>query len=277
MREACRLRARVPVVVYGGISHKGIANACAEQQVRRVGAALQVEWYRVDMADIEALREMAQAAFAMKHAARERALPKSRTTIRFCANAVRSIHRGDFATAATLLADAQGLLREMHDDLRDHLDIYYAGFVADAQKEFAEASVTAAIVQGQPLPTPATLGVELAPYLNGLGEAVGELRRHTLDELRHGNLAACEPLLGAMDDFFALIVSLDYPDAITNNLRRTADVTRGILEKTRGDLTAAVVQAEVSAQQAHLSEQIARLSTQLAQLAPQADAESTSA
>ena len=132
--------------------------------------------------------------------------------------------------------------------LSDHPDILYAGFVHDAQKEFAEASVTIALVQGEELPSPEALGVEYAAYLNGLGEAVGELRRYLLDSLRGGDMARCERLLGVMDDLYSLMVTIDYPDALTGGLRRTTDVTRGILEKTRGDLTLAARQADLERQ-----------------------------
>lgn len=209
------------------------------------------------MTDMEAISRAAQAALATKHEARERALPKSRATIRLCANAIRSVHRGEFATAESLLDEARGLLDDMSADLRGHPDIYYAGFLEDAQKEYAEARVTLAVVRGQPIPTPDGIAVEWASYLNGLGEAIGELRRHTLDELRRGHFAACEALLSAMDEMFGLLTSLDFPDAITHSLRRTTDSARGIIEKTRGDLTTAAVQVQ-------LGEQLARLSAQLA-------------
>lgn len=217
------------------------------------------------MADLESLSQAAQAAFATTHQAREQALPKSRATIRCCANAIRAIHREDFATAQTLLDEARGLLTAMRSDLQDHPAIYFAGFVEDAQKEFAEAAVTLALVQQHPLPTPAVLGVEWAPFLNGMGEAVGELRRHTLDALRHGDLAAGEAYLHEMDDIFGVLTSLDFPDAITNNLRRTADVARSIIEKTRGDLTAAVVQANLGDQMQRLAQQLGSSQTATAQ------------
>jgi translin len=209
------------------------------------------------MADLEALSQAAQTALALKHAARERALPKSRAAIRLCANAIRAVHRTDFAQAHALLGEARTLLAEMQSDLRDHPDILFAGFVEDAQKEFAEANVTAAIVQGQPLPAPDDLGITWAPYLNGLGEAIGELRRHTLDLLRLGRFAQCEALLSAMDDMFAVLTSLDFPDAITNNLRRTTDAARGIIEKTRGDLTTAALQAQLGAQLDRVAQRLA--------------------
>lgn len=209
------------------------------------------------MADLEALSRAAQAALAQKHAARERALPKSRSAIRLCANTIRAIHRGEFAQAQTLLAEAQRLLGEMQVDLRDYPDIYFAGFVEDAQKEYAEAAITAALVRDLPLPAPETLGVEWAPYLNGMGEAIGELRRHVLDLLRQGRFAECEAALVGMDEVFGVLTALDFPDAITNNLRRTTDSARGIIEKTRGDLTTAALQAQLGAQLAEVAARLA--------------------
>ncbi len=194
---------------------------------------------------IDAIGRQALQYFSLKHAARERALPKSRSAIRFCANSIRATHRQEFATAMELRTQAATLIQEMATDLHDHPDIYYAGFVQDAQKEFAEASTFAALVQSQPLPTPDELTVGYAAYLNGLAEAVGELRRYLLDGLRRGNVDNCEVFLGAMDDIYALLITVDFPDAITAGLRRTTDATRGILEKTRGDLTAAVIQAQL--------------------------------
>ena len=212
------------------------------------------------MADLDALSQAAQAALTLKHAARERALPKSRAAIRLCANAIRAIHRAEFAQASALLDEAHTLLGEMSADLRDYPDIYFAGFLEDAQKEFAEAGVTAALVQGHALPTPEALGVEWAPYLNGMGEAIGEMRRHVLDMLRQGRFAECEAALAGMDEVFAVLTSLDFPDAITKNLRRTTDSARGIIEKTRGDLTTAALQAQLGAQLAQVAARLAELS-----------------
>ncbi len=198
------------------------------------------------MSDLQAIGRAAQEYLATKFAARERALPKSRAAIRLCANAIRAAHRGEFDQSTKLLTEAGGLLRDMALDLREHQDIFYAGFVADAQKEYTEAALTSALMQRQPPPTPETLGVEWAPYLNGLGEAVGELRRYILDRMRQGRLAGCEELLADMDEIYSQLITMDYPDAITGNLRRTTDAVRGILEKTRGDLTLAVSQERLN-------------------------------
>jgi translin len=194
---------------------------------------------------IDSIGQEAQQYLGLKHAARERALPKSRAAIRSCANSIRATHRQEFAAASQLLQQAATLLGEMAEDLRDHQDIFYAGFVQDAQKEYAEAATFTALTQNRALPLAPELSIDWAPYLNGLGEAVGELRRYVLDQLRQSNYETCELLLRHMDDIYALLTTIDYPDAITGGLRRTTDATRGILEKTRGDLTIAVGQAQL--------------------------------
>ena len=194
------------------------------------------------------LDQVGQAAIehlTLKHAARERALPRSRAAIRCCANSIRATHRQEFHTAGELMSQAAALLTEMRLDLLDHQDIFYAGFVQDAQKEYAEATTFAALVQHTLLPTPEELAIGYATYLNGLAEAVGELRRYLLDQLRRGNSEQCERYLSSMDDIYAVLITVDFPDAITAGLRRTTDATRGILEKTRGDLTSAVTQAQL--------------------------------
>lgn len=183
-----------------------------------------------------------RADFEAKNAAREIALPLCREAIRNSANAIRAVHRNEFAQAEALIAKAGDALATAKSSLAAHADIYYAGFVHDAQKEYAEASITLALIAGRMMPTPATLDVEQAAFLNGMGEAVGELRRHLLDTLRAGDVEQCEIWLTAMDEMYSVLVTIDYPDAMTGGLRRTTDSVRGILEKTRGDLTLSVQQ-----------------------------------
>ena len=132
------------------------------------------------------------------------------------------------------------------DAVRDHPEIRFAGYLQDAQKEFVEAKITEAVVSGAThAPTPEELAVEDAPYLNGMAEAIGEARRHTLDLLRHGRIVDGEAVLSAMDDMYAVLVTMDYPDAITGNLRRSTDVARSLIEKTRGDLSVARVSQDL--------------------------------
>ncbi len=179
--------------------------------------------------------------FAEKNAAREKALAASRTLIRLSANSIRAVHRGEFGRAAAMLDDARAVRDEAVAALRGHADIYHAGFLHDAQKEYAEARTTLALLTGGAIPSPEELGVEYPAYLNGIAEAVGELRRMVLDLLRSGRFEGCEDLLQAMDDIYSVLVTIDFPDAMTGGLRRTTDQTRGILEKTRGDLTMAAM------------------------------------
>ncbi len=138
--------------------------------------------------------------------------------------------------------EAGDLLMATQDALADHPDILYAGFVGDASKEYAEARLTAALAAGEPLPLPAEIGVRAAPYLNGLGEAVGEMRRRMLDLLRAGDLEGAEAALEAMDTIHELLADLDYPDGMTGGLRRTTDVARALIERSRSDLTTTVIQ-----------------------------------
>ncbi len=180
-----------------------------------------------------------------KHRAREQALPLTREVIRLSANAIRAVHRREFTAAEALLAKARANLEQTERSLAQHQDIFHAGFVHDAQKEFAEANTTLALIAGRPLPTPEDLGVMGPAYLNGIGETVGELRRHLLDALRQGEIAHCEECLDAMGDIYDVLVTMDYPEAVTSGLRRTADAMRGILERTRGDFTMAYVQRKL--------------------------------
>ena len=191
---------------------------------------------------LDAIMERVREDFASKNLAREKALPLCREAIRFSANAIRAVHRDDFTTARELAGKAGSQLAIAKQSLAAHEDIYHAGFVHDSQKEFAEASITLALISGGELPTPESLDVELPAYLNGMGEAVGELRRHLLDTLRSGDVERCEDWLRAMDEMYSVLVTVDYPDAMTGGLRRTTDSVRGILEKTRGDLTLSVQQ-----------------------------------
>jgi translin len=196
--------------------------------------------------NLENLAEKIRLYFSTKDKAREKALRLSREIIRYSANAIRAVHRQEKLNAEQLLASAQALLKELTDDvLKKNNDLAYAGFVHDAQKELAEASTTLAIVAGKPLPEPEALGVSYPAYLNGFGEAVGELRRYILDSLRRNDLSRCEELLSIMDDIYSVLMTMDFPDGITYGLRRTSDAIRGILERTRGDLTLALRQQEL--------------------------------
>jgi len=196
--------------------------------------------------DLDDISDGLRRRFDERMEARERALPAARRAIRSCANAIRAIHRSEWETAHRLMDQAKAAIDEGLEAVRLHPDIRFAGYLQDAQKEYAEARITEAVVTGaaEP-PRPEDLGVEDAPYLNGMAEAIGEARRHILDLLRHGKVAQGETVLTAMDDMYYVLVSMDYPDAITLNLRRSTDVARSLIERTRGDLSVAIVSRDL--------------------------------
>lgn len=194
--------------------------------------------------------------FEAKNAVRDETLRRSRQLIRHCANSIRASHRDDFADAQSLLATARAAAAEMITDAQQYSDLYFAGYTQDALKELAEAHITYALITEDSLPTPEELNVEPAAYLKGLAEAVGEMRRYALDRLRRGDVATGERLLIAMDDIYSLLITVDFPDAITGGLRRQTDMVRGVLERTRGDLTTAVRQEEMKAALRAFGEQI---------------------
>ena len=192
--------------------------------------------------ELSAICQKIRDNFDTKDAARERGLTISREMIRNSANAIRAVHREEYKEAEALMEATAKLRDEAEQALKDHPDVRHAGFVHDAQKEYAESRQTYALIRGEPLPDPDDLRVGYAAYLNGLGEAVGELRRHALDRIRHNDMNWGEGILRAMDEVYYALSSFDYPPAISGGLKRTADVTRSLIERTRGDITNAVRQ-----------------------------------
>jgi len=195
--------------------------------------------------EIAALGVVARAAFDEKHRAREVTIGASRLAIQACAASIRATHRGEFEMAEELAITARERVAEADAALAEHPEVRSGGPLHDAKKELAEAWLTLALVRDDPLPTPAQLNIEVAPYCNGLAEAASELRRQLLDQLRAGDMTRAETLMGAMDEVYSLLVTIDYPDGVTGGLRRTTDALRAVLERTRGDLTTAMVAARL--------------------------------
>jgi translin len=208
------------------------------------------------MHKLESISEEIRRAFDARTAARDQALTQARAITRHAAHAIRAIHRGESDAAREEVGEARALVTEVKAALAQFPDLFFAGYTQDAFKEFGEASITCALIENRALPTPGELGLEYATYLNGLAEVPGELRRRCLDILRQGYSQEAERLLGCMDEIYALLITVDYPDAITNGLRRQTDLVRGIVERTRGDMT-------ISLREQHLEEAMARLSRDL--------------
>jgi translin len=206
-----------------------------------------VRYPKLEQNVIQTIGEDLIRVLEAKNQAREQALSNSRATIRNCAHSIRASHRGEMDNARQLVDTAGEIVRNTKSALLEsHPDIYWAGYVQDAQKEYAEANIVLAVIGEQPIPNAADLGIEPAAYLNGLGEAAGEMRRYVLDIIRHGKAERSEQVLRVMEDIYSLLVTVDFPDAITDGLRRTTDMVRGVLERTRGDITFAIQQRQLT-------------------------------
>lgn len=203
------------------------------------------------MPELDEIAGRVHAKLSRWYEAREKAYNHSREIIRRSANTIRAAHRREFELAQGLLNEARRLLEETHEATRQ-VDVGSLAFVGDAEKEYVEATATLALVQGRPFPDPDEMGVSYTAYLKGLGETVGELRRCLLDRLRAGEIVECERLLDLMSDIYDVLVTMDFPDSLTEGLRRTTDAARGILEKTRGDLTMSLRQQSLEKRLAEL-------------------------
>lgn len=208
------------------------------------------------MQNIEDIAERIRQSLDAVTAARDKALAQTRMLTRHSAHAIRAIHRDEDDLAQQNLEQAKRLVNTLRADLADYPNLYYAGYTQDALKEYAEASITSALLRGSQLPTPEDLDLEYTSYLQGLAEAAGELRRRCLDILRHGHSTEAERLLSHMDDIYAILITMDYPDAVTGGLRRLTDIVRGVTERTRGDLT-------ISLRQEHLENSLRQLEEKL--------------
>lgn len=194
---------------------------------------------------LDAIAEEIQAVFEAKSAARDAAINQSRAVIQHCANAIRAIHRHEWDTAQNRLEVARQEADKLRAQVAEYADLYHSGFTQDALKEYVEACATYALVRGEVLPTPASLGAEHATYLNGLAEAASELRRQILDIIRKGHSGEAERLLEQMDTIYGVLLAFDFHDAITGGLRRRLDALRGVLERTRGDVTTSLRQQQL--------------------------------
>jgi len=202
------------------------------------------------------ISEFVHQVFDVRNRARDKALTNARQVIRQSSQAIRAIHRMEIETANLHLAEAQALVNQLKSELAEHPDLFYTGYTQDALKEYVEAKITCALIQNQEIPLPSEIDVEAAVYLNGLAEVVGELRRRCMDILRQGYSDDAERLLGLMDEIYSLLITVDYPDALTNGLRRQTDLARGIVERTRGDITISIRENRLTEAMQQLSQQL---------------------
>ena len=194
------------------------------------------------------LTEIADQAieqFQVRNTAREQGLTVSREVIRLSANAIRAVHRGQFDEAREMVERGAARLKDTEPIRRENPEIFFAGFLNDARKEFSEANITLAVISGNPIPTPEQLGLDPSSYLNGMAEVIGEVRRYILDALRRDSFDGCQEMMDVMDEIYGILVTVDFPEGVTGGLRHSTDQMRGVLERTRGDLTMALRQSKL--------------------------------
>jgi translin len=208
------------------------------------------------MQNLEEIADRIRQSLDAVTAARDKALSQTRMLTRHSAHAIRAIHRDDDNQALMNLEKARQLVKSLRSDLADYPNLYYAGYTQDALKEYAEACLTVALVKDDSLPTPEELDLEYTNYLQGLAETAGELRRRCLDILRHGHSIEAERLLNHMDEIYSILITMDYPDAVTGGLRRLTDIVRGVTERTRGDLTMSIRQEQLQSSLRELEEKL---------------------
>lgn len=209
------------------------------------------------MLPLDEICESIRSDFEHKTTLRDDALRDARQCVKHASLAIRAIHRSEEAEARQELARGRELVVRLRESLKlAHPELYYAGYTQDALKEYCEAELTVAMILGEELPAPEDLNAENPAYLNGLAETLGELRRRCLDLLRPGYNREVERLLEHMDEIYTQLVTMDFPDAITEGLRRRTDLARGIIERTRADITVAYREEQLAQKLDKLSGQL---------------------
>jgi translin len=204
------------------------------------------------------VREQSLVALESMHSARELGLQASRKAVQMSSQAIRAAHRGEFDVARELVHEAGVALAQASERISAQPLIRYSGFMHDGEKEYAEAAVTIAFVSGSRVPTASSLSVGYPAYLNGMAEAASELRRSALDAIRRNDPDRADELLGLMDEAMGVLETMDFPEAVTGGLRRTTDALRSVVERTRGDVTAALRQRSLESKLAALEMGAAR-------------------
>ncbi len=209
--------------------------------------------------NLDELSDRIRASFERQNQIRDAALAHSRNLIRLSSRAIRAIHRNEAELANQYLNEADDLAEALRTGLSGQPDLYFSGYAQDALKEYCEAHLTVATILNRDWPSPEDLQVEFATYLNGMSEVVGELRRRIMDIMREGHSAEVERLLDVMDEIYAQLVTMDFPDALTYGLRRRTDIARSIIERTQADVTISYRQQRLEQQITDLSEQLSNL------------------
>jgi translin len=170
---------------------------------------------------------------------REELYQRARRLRRLSQTTMMHLHAGD-PTSGDLAEIRRGmaeLSKELRDDGRGDESV-----ALDALQEAVEAVLLGKAAAGEPFPGPADLGVEPEPYLLGLGDVVGEVRRRVLDRLGRDDLAGAESEMALMESLTRALLHFDTTRAIVP-LKPKQDAARAMLERTRGELVMARILA----------------------------------
>ncbi len=205
---------------------------------------------------IDEYADAAREQIEQIHLHREAAYTTSRKVVQSASATIKQVHRGEWDEAEVALAQTRELYDQMMAAVEASPEVGLGGFVADAGREYVEAALVTALIRDGELPGPEDIGVESTQWLNGIGDTVGELRRHVLDLIRGSRVDEAEIFLAAMDEMYQTIMSFDYPNSVTNGLRGRSDAARVLVDRTRGDLTNALRQARLEQRMVELAEKL---------------------
>jgi len=170
---------------------------------------------------------------SVKDGVREEVIRVVRELIRFCGEAIRLVHLGLYEEASSSLEYARGLVEKLNGLLSDHPDLYYSGLVYNGLSEYVEARITYSLIVEKKMPRYNELNVPYIPFLQGLGDVIGELRRHVLNLLNKGAIDEASTYLEVMERIYMWLKKLNYPDPLTPGLRHKVDVARRLVEDTK--------------------------------------------
>lgn len=173
---------------------------------------------------------------------RERSLPLARSAVRKCSESIKLSHRGEYQAARKSLEDANELITQAKVEMEKSVFLDKSRILDTAYQELAEAMNVLSILENNMLSTPEVFDIPSRAYLTGLADTIGEIRRATLEKLRNDDVTKATQYLSLMENIFEELTSFDFPNALVPDLRRKCDVARGIIERTRADVTTAVRQ-----------------------------------
>jgi len=173
----------------------------------------------------------------VKDEVREYMIKHSRDIIKEAGCVVIDIHRGDMDSASKRLVKLREYVREFLGKLKDHPELLYSGTVYGALSEYVEAEVFYSIINSMSIIDHKSIGVHPVPYMQGLLDVVGELKRYIINLVRSKDLTKAWRLFRIAEVIYESCRGLDYPEALVPGLRRKVDIARNVIESLRVFLT----------------------------------------